>query len=53
MGTRQIAILCEPLVYLVIDTFIILRMMCQSKAYGSYHRHKMEFEHILWSLMGV
>ena len=53
VGTGQDAALGKGFVYLVVDAFVVFRMMSQTKANGSYHRHEMQFEHSLWRMADI
>lgn len=45
VGAGQDALTGKSLVYLVVDKFVVFRMVCQAKADGSHHGHKVQFEH--------
>ena len=47
MRTGQDASIGKGLINLVVDRLVILRMVCQSEAHGSHHRHEMKFEHTI------
>ena len=45
--TRKNTSFCKSLIDFVINGYIILWVMCQAKAYSSYHWHEMKFEHTI------
>ena len=53
MGAGQHALTGECLVYLVVDLLVVVRMVSQSEADRSHHRHEVQFEHALWRMADV
>ena len=41
----QDATVGKSMVYLVVDAFVVVRMVCQTEAYRSHHRYEMQFKH--------
>ena len=51
MGAGQDATKSEGFIHLVIDGFVVVRMMSQTKAYRADHRDKVEAEHAVWFIV--
>ena len=50
MCTGQHAFVRKSLVNLVVEAFIVHRMMGKAETDGPHHRHEMEFEHAVWRI---